>query len=260
MSISKHSREKSWVENLTKCPSTLSTNTPVLTSVDLSWWLWEVWVCGYSCSSDMSIGQHYCWKTRVENMTTQCRWTLSTNTPVLTSVDLSWCHQHTSAHLCRSELMSPTQQCSPLQIWADVTEQFESVLGDEDAGRLAVVHVHRCLLGQVHVVEVDVLVQRLRPDNTWHTVKSAYKKPTYKELLVIRNCFYSPNFTKELVDYTFIRNAGTKTQIFMVLMSFLSAYFTVLWNHLILWARNLMIMDMFVDTWIHGFSHSTHNC
>jgi len=49
-----------------------------------------------------------------------------------------------------------------------------------------------------------------------YTIKSAYKKPAYKELLVIWNWF---SFTKELVRYTFIRNLGYKEHIFMVPMS-----------------------------------------
>jgi len=45
-----------------------------------------------------------------------------------------------------------------------------------------------------------------------NTEKSIYKEPTYKELLVIRNWFYSPIFTKDLVYYMFgkkIRYKGT---------------------------------------------------
>ena len=47
------------------------------------------------------------------------------------------------------------------------------------------------------------------------TVKSAYKEPSYKELIFI------PIFTKELVNYTFIMNSVYEEKIFMVPMSFL---------------------------------------
>jgi len=43
-----------------------------------------------------------------------------------------------------------------------------------------------------------------------HTVKSNEIEPAYKELQLIRNWFSFPNFSKELVQCTFIRNSGFK--------------------------------------------------
>ena len=63
---------------------------------------------------------------------------------------------------------------------------------------------------------ISVLYILLWPQNT---VKSAYKEPAYKELLVIRNWFLFPSLYTYLVRYTFIRNSGYKEHVFLVLIS-----------------------------------------
>jgi len=57
--------------------------------------------------------------------------------------------------------------------------------------------------------------QILKFINKYTVISANYTKPAYNELLPIRNWFSFPNFRKELVLYTFIRNSGIKKHIFM---------------------------------------------
>ena len=61
----------------------------------------------------------------------------------------------------------------------------------------------------------------------YNKVKSAYKEPAIRNVWLWGTDFCSPIFTKEQVHYMFIRNSSYKEQIYMVLMCFLSADFTV---------------------------------
>jgi len=68
----------------------------------------------------------------------------------------------------------------------------------------------------MHINNYKSIPNKLKNNST---VKSAYNEPAYKELLLIRNWFSFPNFSKELGQYTFTRNSGYKEHICMVPIS-----------------------------------------
>jgi len=72
-------------------------------------------------------------------------------------------------------------------------------------------------VGRIRLYKYPASKDQVRLSRT--TVTSAYKKPAYNKLLVIRNWFLFPNLNTSLVRYTFIRNSGYKEHIFLVPMS-----------------------------------------